>query len=96
MGRRRPVLDPANMQAGMGKVDLVPTKIHQLTDPEPMTVGDQDHGGIAMPPAVRSGRLEQLLDLTLGQVFAGTDLGIRTPSWSDCPINGGWGDDAEG
>ena len=31
----------------------------------------------------------------LGQVFAGADLGIRSPSWRDCPIYSGWGNNSE-
>ena len=61
-----------------------------------MAVGDQDHGGVPVTPAVLAGRLDQLLDLGAGQVFAGADLGIRPPSWHDCPIYSGWGDNSEG
>ena len=34
-----------------------------------MPEGYQDHGAVALPPAVALGGLDQLLDLALGQVF---------------------------
>ena len=79
------MLDPANMQSRMIKVHLIPTEIRKLTHSESVAIGDQDHGGAPMAPAALAGRLDQLLALDLGQVFAGADLGIRTPSGGDCP-----------
>src|SRR5215813_414666 len=35
-----------------------------------MAVGEQDRGGVPVPPAVAFRRLDQLVDLTLGQVLA--------------------------
>jgi hypothetical protein len=57
MGARAALLDPANVQAGMGKVDLIPPKVDQLTHPETVVIGDEDHGAVAVPPAVLVGRL---------------------------------------
>ena len=34
-----------------------------------MPEGNQDHGGIPLSPAVALGSLDQLLDLTLGQML---------------------------
>src|SRR6476620_3328159 len=39
-----------------------------------MPVGDQDHGGVAMPPAVALGGLDQLLDFALRQMLARTQF----------------------
>ena len=36
-----------------------------------MPEGDQDHGAVALAVAIALGSLDQLLDLALGQVFAG-------------------------
>ena len=71
MGRGRALLDPADMQAGMGEVDLIPAQVDQLADPQAVAIGDQDHGRVPVAPAVLAGRLDQLLDLGLGQVLAG-------------------------
>jgi hypothetical protein len=95
MGRRGALLDPANMQTSMGEIDLVPAEIHQLADPQAVAISDQDHGGIAMAPAVVAGCLDQLLDLGASQMFPGSIGGIRTPFRCDCPINGCWGDYSE-
>ena len=95
MGRRRAVLDPTNVQDGAIEVDLIPAKVDQFRRPQAVPKGDQDHAGIAVAPAVLAGRFDQFLDLSLGQVFAGPQLGIWASSRGDCPIYGGWGDDSE-
>jgi hypothetical protein len=51
-----------------------------------MPIGDQDHGGIARAPAVALGGFEQALDLGLGQVFTGSQIGVRFSSRrAHCP-----------
>jgi hypothetical protein len=41
-----------------------------------MPGGDQDHGGVAVAVAVALGGLDQLLDLTLGQMLSGPQLAV--------------------
>jgi hypothetical protein len=41
----------------------------------------QDHGGVAMAVAVGLGGLDQALDLALGQMLAGTQIGVLPPQW---------------
>ena len=96
MGARSPRLHPTDVQTRMTKVDLVPPEIDQFTHSETVPIADQDHRSVAMTPAVLAGRLDQLLDLGLGQVLAGAELGIGTPSRRDCSIYGPRGDDSEG
>ena len=48
MDTRRSALDPADVQAPRGKLDLVPHQVAQLHSPQAMPEGDQDHGGIAV------------------------------------------------
>jgi len=76
MGRGGAFLGPPDVQERVGEVDLVPAQVHQLTHSETMAIRDQDHGGVAVPPTAPAGHLEQLLDLGLGQVFPGAELGI--------------------
>ena len=52
-----------------------------------MPEGNQDHGAVALRPAVALGRLDQLADLALGQVFARPDVGVGPPQRCDCPIS---------
>src|SRR5262249_24068889 len=74
------LLNPADVQHGVFEVDLLPAQVHQLGGPQTMPEGQQDHGGVAMAPAVVPGSLNQPLDLALGQVLAGTigGMGLRT------------------
>jgi hypothetical protein len=55
MGTRRALLDAANCQRGRLEVDLVPSKVNQLAGAEAVAIGDQDHGGVAVAPAVGFG-----------------------------------------
>ena len=51
-----------------------------------MPEGDQDHGGIALAPAIAPGGSDQLLDLALGQMLARPDIRIG-PSGRHGPLN---------
>ena len=58
-----------------------PSKVNKFGGPQTVPEGQQDHGGVAMAPAVVLSRLNQPLDLSLRQVPRGTDkraLGLRT------------------
>src|SRR4051812_10768855 len=96
MGCGGAALDPANRQGGAAEIDLVPAQVHELARAQTVAICNQDHGGIAMAPTIRSGRLDQTLDLGLGQILARPQLGIRAPARGDCPIYSGWGDASEG
>jgi hypothetical protein len=52
--------------------------------------GDQDHGRIAVTVPITFGSLDQLLDLSFGQVFTGAILGVGTSAWSNCLFYVGW------
>ena len=60
----------------MGEVDGVPAQRHQLARPQPVPVGDQHHGGIAVAVAILPGGIDQAGDLAIGEVLAGADLGV--------------------
>ena len=46
---------------------------------------------VPLAPAVALGGLDQLLDLTLGQMLARSKLGIRRPpNGCDCPVYSCW------
>ena len=82
------LLRPAAVQGGVPEVDLVPTKVRQLTDPQGVTA--RIMVTVAVAPAVLAGRLDQLLDFGLGQILAGPQLGVRASSRRDCSIYSGW------
>jgi len=52
------------------EVDLVPAERAQLGDAQSMSIGDPDHGGIAVPVPVLSRGSDQALDFLGGQVLA--------------------------
>src|SRR5262249_25737407 len=61
MDTRCPSLRSADMQAPGIELDLVPLQVADLRSPQTVAVGDQYHGGIAMPvPAGLAGRSHQV------------------------------------
>src|SRR5262249_12384778 len=93
MRGRSALFDSADVQDGVFEVDLLPAQVHQLGGPQTMPEGQQDHGGVAMAPAVVSGGLNQPLDLALGQVLAGPIGGVGPPHrQSNCAFYVGWSD----
>ena len=63
------VLDPVNVQAALGQLDLLPLQVADLRGPQTVAIGDQDHGRVAMPVATVLARaVHQPLDLALGEV----------------------------
>ncbi len=76
MGAWRALLDPADVQRGRAELHLIPAQVHQLGGPQAVPVGHQDHGGVPVAPAVSLGGFHQPLDLGLGQVLAGAQVGV--------------------
>src|SRR5262249_26975722 len=63
------VLDAVNVQAALGKFDLLPLQVADLRGSQAVPVGNQDHGRVAMPiPAMLAGAVHQPVDLALGEV----------------------------
>lgn len=74
MDRLGAAFEPPDMQAAMGEVDGVPAQRHQLGRPQPVPVGDQHHGGIAVAVAILPASIDQAGNLAIGEVLAGADL----------------------
>jgi hypothetical protein len=72
------------VEDGGSELDLVPAKVAQFGCPQAMAEGDQDHGGIPVPVSIGLRRLDQSLDLAWSEVLPGSELGVRTPTWSNC------------
>jgi hypothetical protein len=84
-------LGPADVQDAVIEIDLVPRQVHQLGH-EPLAEGQQDHGRV---PIARR-RLDQPLDLGLGQVLTGTVLGVPPAMRRvNCRNFAGWRDRLE-
>jgi hypothetical protein len=70
----------ANVQPALVKFDLMPLQIAHFRSSQAMTIGDQDHGCIAMATSVDlASRVHEALDLALGEIAAG-----------NCEGFGGW------
>src|SRR5271154_6453440 len=69
-------LCPTDGQRVPVEVDLVPTEVYQLTNPEAVAIGHQDHGGVALAVSVPPGGLGQALDLSIGQILPRPQFGI--------------------
>src|SRR6516162_2911341 len=64
-----PILDTVNVQAALGEFDLLPSQVAHLRGPQTVSIGDQDHGRVAMPvTAMLAGAVHQPLDLALGEI----------------------------
>ena len=80
MGGRRALLDPPDVQDGVGEIDLIPTQVDKLGRPQTMAEGNQDHGGIPVTPAIGLGGIDQPIDLGAGQVLPGPIDRVRFSS----------------
>ena len=95
MRGRRALLDPADVQGGRPEVHLIPTQVDQLGRSQAVPVGHEDHGRVAVAPAVALGNLDEPLDLGLGEVLAGAQLGVGGALGGNCSFYGGWRDQPE-
>ena len=89
VGGRRAVLDPANEQRPVLKIDLIPAQVHQFGGTEAVPIRQQDHGGIAVAFPGALGRCDQTLDLGAGQMLTGPQLLVRPASWN-CALFSFW------
>jgi hypothetical protein len=88
---RRALLGPADVQDGVGEIDLIPTEVYKLGRPQAVAEGDKDHGGILVTPAIGLGGIDQPIDLNAGQVLPCPIDRIRFSSWrGDCSFYDGW------
>ncbi len=63
---------PADVQAPGIEFNLVPLQNADFGGPKTMSIGNQDHGRVAMTVAAQlASRCHQLLDLGAGEIFAG-------------------------
>jgi hypothetical protein len=95
MRARRALLSPPDVQGGRPKVDLIPSKVHQLGNTQAVAVSHQNHRGVPVAVAVFRGGLHEPLDLGLGQVFAGPQIAVTTPFGCNCSFYGVWRDQLE-
>jgi hypothetical protein len=90
MHRSHAVLEPEDVEAAMGQVDLLPTKRAQFRCSQPVPEGQQDHGSVPMIMAIVASRLHQPLNFALGEVFAGAIVGVQQTTLCNCSLLDGW------
>ena len=91
MGGRRALLGPADVQDGMGEIDLIPAQVYQFGRSQTVAEGDKDHGGIPVTPAIGLGGIDQPIDLGAGQVLPRPIDRVRfSPRHRDCSFYDGW------
>jgi len=72
------------------EIDLGPLQIAQLGSPQSVPERQQDHGLVSVRSTVAFAPFDQLLDLTLSEVFAGPDLGVFGSARGHFPYFGVW------
>jgi hypothetical protein len=82
MGSRDAALEPGDVKQTAREIDLTPFEPAKLADAQAMTVGDQDHRGIAMAVATAfARRSHQHVDLGRCQVFAWPAIDVALTPW---------------
>jgi hypothetical protein len=90
MGALGPALNRPDVEHRAIEVDLIPPQVADLSRPQPVPEGEQDHSRVTMAGAVAFGRLDQALDLAERQVLAGAKIGVRSPGGRNCSENFSW------
>src|SRR5262245_23658234 len=90
VSRRRAVLCTRDRQRRGREINLGPLQIANLGGPQPVAECQQDHGRVAVRPAIALTAGNQLLDLAFGEVFACSDIGVFGPARRDFPFYGVW------
>ena len=89
MRGRRALLRPADVQDGVGEIDLI-TQVDKFGRTQALAEGDKDHGGIPVTPAIGLGGFNQPIDLGAGQVLPRPIDRVRfSPRHGDCSIYSG-------
>src|SRR5262245_21022225 len=84
------VLGPPDMDAATIELDHVPGLLAQFAGAQPVAVGDQDGGRVAVAvPGMLAGGILETVDLLRGQIFPLPQIGIAQPAWRNCPIYDG-------
>src|SRR5262250_152144 len=74
----------------MGEINLLPAQGAQFGCSQAMPEGQQDHGRIPMPVPITARRLDKPLDLSLGEVLAGSIMPIWAATTPNCSLYSAW------
>jgi hypothetical protein len=83
---RLTALGPANVHGAGLERDRRPWQVAQFGDAQAVAVADQDHGRVALAMAIALGRLDQAVDLELGEMLAiAAHVAVAAPPQRDFP-----------
>src|SRR5215831_13546907 len=74
----------------MGEINLLPAQGAQFGCSQAMPEGQQDHGRISMPVPITARRLDEPLDLSLGEALSGSIMPIWAATTPNCSLYSGW------
>jgi hypothetical protein len=94
MRRWLAILCPADMQRSGPEIYLGPFQIADLRGPQAVPIGDQNHRSISVTVVIVLCGLDQLLNLSLGQMVARPIGSIGLAHWQSC-LQGKRHDDCE-
>src|SRR6476659_4166656 len=83
---RSAVLGTADMDGRGIEIDLLPSKVDKLADPQGMPEGHEDQQPIADRVATVAGNSQQAVDLAFGQVLALPVIGIFASTPANCRL----------
>jgi hypothetical protein len=92
LGQKRTcALGSAQVQGAGGEFNVGPLQAAKLRNPQAVPEGHQEHCAVALAPAIALGGLDQLLDLTLGEVFAWPKFAVGAAGrCGNCPFYCRW------
>jgi hypothetical protein len=91
MDARRAVFGSADVQKTTIKIDLIPPQCAKLAGTQTVTIGDQDHRGVAvtvtspLPCAIH-----EPVHFFRGQVLTWSSAAVGGQSWRNCPVYNDW------
>ena len=78
--------DSTYVQGSRFKVDLCPLQVDQFGRPQAVPIGDKDHRGVAVAPAVVFGGRDEPFDLVGGQILPSPQVAVGDPFRGNCSI----------
>ena len=84
------IFGPPHMDAAAIKLDHIPGQFAEFAGAQPMAVGDQDRGRVAVAvPGMLAGGILEAVDFLRGQIFSLPQIGVARPARRNCPIYDG-------
>src|SRR5262249_46593840 len=84
------VFDAPHMDAAAIQLDHIPSQFAEFAGTQPVAVGDQDCGRVAVAvPGMLTGGILETVHLLWGQIFPLPQIGVARPTRCNCPVYDG-------